>query len=312
MNGRLRDYWLASFEAMSTSINPKERKRLLDALSLSVTKKNKKDNLGTTASIAYSLSGRSYVGGIIESDTNLLHISSEQSALTCAMHHNDFKVNHVVTLFAQRDTPISPITLKTLVDWGIRTREKIRYTVIDQKGKILFETGDVQKSLPFYHPAPITLSKVASTEISEPRTVLKRVTPMLLKQYALEGLLRNFPTYDSASGYGAAIVTKKGEVYFGGQYSSLEKRTGLHAEMAVVAGALMSGLTDITHLGLVSSKFKDEPCTMCGCCRQFLAELSEKQGWKLKLLCFAKDTPDYRLMNITELLPEKWSSKQWR
>jgi cytidine deaminase len=130
----------------------------------------------------------------------------------------------------------------------------------------------------------------------------------VLKQVAKDAITKNFPTYDSASGYGAAVVTSEGNIFSSGQYSSFEKRLNIHAEMGAVLNSLMHQRKNIIALALVSSKFKDVPCEICGCCRQFLSEMSSRFNLNLTYYCFALETDAYKTYTLEELLPSPWSS----
>jgi cytidine deaminase len=289
-----------------------DTERLKNTLDLCIIKKEEDKR---SSSIAYSKSGESYHGAHVGSDTNLLTIFSEQVALLGAMQNNDFQIESVITML---ETPIekeivSPIVIKILIDFARRTGQQIKYTVIDTDENVLFDTDDVSSLLPFYKPERVFLKKVENTKIESNKTQLEEnsETKDVLKKYALLGVERNLPRYDSASGYGTAIMTKSGKVYFSGQYSSFDKRLNVHSEMAAVISALMEKDTDITHIGLVSTKHRDEPAHMCGCCRQFLAEMMSKFNINPELFLFAKDTDVYEERNISEYLSDIWTSKKW-
>jgi hypothetical protein len=59
------------------------------AFPLSILKRKRKAGEGNSVSIAISKSGERYIGGKVESDTNLLDISSEQTALLYAAQAKD-------------------------------------------------------------------------------------------------------------------------------------------------------------------------------------------------------------------------------
>jgi len=281
-----------------------------------IKKKRKKSEQVKTASIAYSRTGQEYLAANIFSDSNLLSVSSEQVVLVLAVHHNDFQVNEIVTLVEEPNPQqlVSPLILKIIIDHQTRTGTKINYTIVNKKGKVLFETKKINQLMPFYNPPLKKLSKVKQAQVSENYSVVNqpRDIKSVLKEYALLGIERNFPTYNSASGYGTAILTDKSNLYFGGQYGSFDKRIGLHSEMAVSISVLMSNQRErITHLGLVSSKYTDEPCEICGCCRQFLSELIQKFNYQIDFFCFAKDNNLFKKYSINQLLPGQWSSKKW-
>ena len=129
-----------------------------------------------------------------------------------------------------------------------------------------------------------------------------------LKKYAKKGLARGFHNYDGATGYGAAVQTKKGAVYYTSQYSSPDKRLGVHAEIACIVSAFMHGDTEITALGLISPKFKTSPCVPCGACRQFIGEFAKKYAWDIKIMSFASESDTVRTFTIDDLIPQMWAS----
>lgn len=291
-----------------------DTERLKNTLDLCIIKKEEDKR---SSSIAYSKSGKSYHGAHIGSDTNLLSISSEQVALLGAMQNNDFKIESVVTILETPDEKeiASPITIKILIDFARRTGQKIKYTIIDINENILLNTDDVSSLLPFYKPERTFLKKVvANTKIQSNKANFSGDSSDIinaLKKYALLGIDKNLPRYDSASGYGSAVLTKSGKIYFSGQYSSFDKRLNVHSEMAAVISALMEKDTDITHIGLVSTKYKNEPTQMCGCCRQFLSEMINRFGMNIEIFLFAKDGDSYEKRSIEDYLPDNWSSKKW-
>ena len=133
---------------------------------------------------------------------------------------------------------------------------------------------------------------------------------MQLRKWARIGCGNNFPTRDGASGYGAAVLTAAGNIYYGGQYSTFEHRLGVHAEMATLLNALMDGARDITHIGIASSKFVDTLCSPCGCCRQFIAEMSRTYDFSPGIYLFASGNEQFKLCSINELLPVQWTNRK--
>ncbi len=292
-----------------------ELQYLAEGLELAVAKKG---GVGTPAhrsvSVCYSTSGKKYRGANVDSDTNLLTIYSEQTALLSAVAHHDYKIQEMVTLVEQaEDAVINPVVIKILVDYSARTGTNISYRIIDIKGALLFNTHNVRDLISFYIPQLAILSKTHSTSECTAQEILSADAPLAqqLKTFATRGLLSSFTTSDTASGYGAAVATEDGKVYFTGQYSSTEKRSGVHAEMAAVILSLMNDNQKIVALGLISTKYEDSPCEICGCCRQFLAEVSSKYDLNISLYCFAKNTDQIKRYTLDELLPHQWSSKKW-
>lgn len=274
------------------------------------------------ASIAVSASGAIYDGTLIGSDTNLLTIPSEYVALSMATAVQDYGIERVVTMVGGNLSPIyggvggglsgaSPIIVKILVDHALRTGRVIAYSMVTEDGDVFFEIDDVRRVVPFYVPEPITLTKVSTASIVS-NIIDTNVDDLdALKRCANAGIERNFPLYDSASGYGAAVMTGSGRIYFSGQYSSPDKRLNVHAEMNAVLSAMMAGEKEIVRLGVVSSKFTQEPCQMCGCCRQFFSEMCAKFSWNPLIHCFAKETDDRNDWTMNEYLPSVWTSKKW-
>lgn len=288
---------------------------LQSALELCVLKAK---DINRISSIAISKSGKHYIAGRIASDTKLLDISSEQAVLTLSAQSNDFEVYKIVTLMENPDkkSAVSPAVIKILIDHSIRTGIPIEYKIINLKNETISHFENITNVFSFYNPSPVKLVKVeANMPVSENKIILQSKSideyPLLLKQYAIQGIERNFPTYDSASGYGAAIVAKNNTLYFGGQYSGFDNNAGLHAEMAVILRALMDRNSDITHLGVVSTKYPDVPCTMCGCCRQFVSEISTRFNLDIGIFYYAKDNNVYTFQKIKDYLPGAWTSKKW-
>lgn len=285
-----------------------EQKELQKTLKLAVIKKPGE----ASGTIAISKSGHKYSAGSLASDTNFLNISSEQSALALSTLNQDYGVTKLVSIAELPESEaVSPAILKIIVDYSIRTGHKIGYKILNTGGKIIFETKDVSKNIGFYKPAPINLARTANAKPANnwAKAVIKK--PLDLRAWAIKGLERNFPLYDSASSYGTAVATKSGKVYFGGQYSSPDKRLGLHSEITTIISAIANGDSEIEKIGIVSSKYIDSPCDMCGICRQFIAEISAKFGITPDLYCFSKEAPDYKKHKIKDYLPSVWTSKKW-
>jgi cytidine deaminase len=269
-----------------------------------------------SGSVAVSKSGAWYLAGAVGSENHLLDISSELAVLVRAAHNNDILIEEIHTLVTDSAALISPLTLKILADHSARTGIAIQYTIRDTTGKILFDIADARDAIPFYR-APDSVLGLVTKRAPKPAKVSldKNSTESAeyqLRTWALAGCERNFPTYDGASGYGAALLTASGEIYYGGQYSTFEQRLGVHAEMGVLINALMDGVRDITHLGVASSslRFVETPCSPCGCCRQFMAELFRSYDISPKILLFASGNEQFVSYAIENILPVQWSNKK--
>lgn len=284
---------------------------LKGALDRSIVKPNSTER---SSSLAFTESGKKYLGVLVESDMNIVNITSEQTALTLSVLSRDFPIRQIITMYqGANQFALSPLILKVLIDYQSRTQKPLAYTVIDPNGLVLFETKDARQVFPLYDPPAINISQTKKNFSTNKKSLKLRPKeiPQVLRKYALQGVKRNFPLYESASGYGAAIYTKSGEIYFGGQYSSPDKRLGLHSEMTVFLSTLMDNATDITHIGLVSTKYKDTPCNMCGACRQFISDMSAKFKFDAQLHCFAYETGKELVHTIDHYLPYAWTSKKW-
>lgn len=283
---------------------------LKETLNKSLSKKNK------SASIAHSKSSETYTAGSVESDTHLLNYSSEQVALMLSTLSNDYKVNKVVTLFESEDDmekiSVSPITLKALIDHQIRTGEIISYEIINLAGEKIFSIENVSDALPLYKPELNILEKTKSIPIESYKIKLTDLNsiPSILKKYAVKAVAKNFPTADVATGYGTAVLTKDGTLYFGGQYSSFDHRIGFHSEVNTLLAAIMDGNKEISHLGVVSTKHTDKACNCCGICRQFIAEISSKLSLNIEIYTFALDNDTYSQHTIENYLPDQWTNKK--
>ncbi|GEM_PF-1308108 len=291
-------------------------KELNEAFSLSITKGS--GEIFRSSSVAVSKSGKNYFAGKVESDTHLLGFPSEQVALMLSAQQKDYGVSEIITLAENKDgckNKISPLIIKILIDHSIRTGKNMSYKVVDIKGNEIFSAPNVRNLIPFYRPGASVLKRVSSSVVSPNFITVgykEKAVPSILKIHAIKGIERNFPITDGASGYGASVITEGGKVFFAGQYSSFEKRLGIHSEMSAFLSAIMHGEKNIVALGLVSTKYEDAPCEICGCCRQFLAEMIEKFSLqKIKFYCFAKTADDYKTYSIDALLPYRWSSKKW-
>ncbi|HFC11094.1 MAG TPA: hypothetical protein ENJ75_02820 [Candidatus Kaiserbacteria bacterium] len=261
---------------------------------------------------ATTRSGNVYTGVHIASTTHILDISAELSALVNAVHNSDLYVTEMETVQTKNTAP-SPLVLKIIADHGARTGVPIHYILRDEYGKIHFETKDANHELGSYIQTNSILKSFGNRFPSTAKILAKDVAQdkleSTLKKYAVDGISRNFPTYDGASGYGSAVRTKNGDIYFGGQYSASDQRLGVHAEMAVLTQAISDGATGFTHIALASSKFKDAPASPCGCCRQFISEASHETNSNPNILLFASNSNSSSAYTIDELLPVQWTNR---
>ncbi len=291
-------------------MNQNYTKKLAAALDKALVKKQ---NSERQAALAISQSGQVYSAGCIESDAKLLYISAIMAALARAAQSLDYKVERIIVMREDVDKKalLTPIDQTVMVDFIRRTGLPIALMIIDTKGTILLESNDVRELSPYYQPEPISLDKVTTSQPSPNQHHLENDDPVdILKRMAIEGANRSFTTYNSASSYGSAVQTKKGNIYFSGQYSSFDHRSMLHAEMGAVLAALSAGDTQITDLALVSTnaKYAQNPCAPCACCLQFLSEVSERLGLAITLHTHALKNTAMRSTTLEEYLPIIWSN----
>jgi cytidine deaminase len=280
---------------------------------LTITKKGKEQ----TGSVSFVVteSGKEYFAGSVASDTHLLDFTSEQVVLSCAKNRNDLMAKKVVTLLGEENSQGSLlIALKIVADYSLRIGKAIVYEVYDAEGTKVISTIDARKEIPLY--APKVSKLVERLKVTPDRNIAGLINTdekvAELKKYAKLGVTRNLPTYDAASGYGVAVLLNTNEIVFGGQYGSYDNRLGMHAEMSVVLDALMNDpKRKITDLALVSTKYGDAPCSICGACLQFLAEISTRFGLDISYHCLAFSSDKMETFKLQELLPKRWTSKNW-
>lgn len=270
---------------------------------------------GKNASVVYSRSGNLYFAPFFKSSTKILSISSEHLSLIKSVQNNDLKIYKVETLLEEGEQ-VNPISIKVLSDYSIKTGNKISFKAFDKGGNTLFEMPDVCEVFDFYR-APsnefyvgnFLRKRSPSENYEELGKISKREIKKVLEEYAKKGMERSFVNYESASSYGASILTKKGNVYFGGQYSALDERLGVHAETALGASVISEGVEDIEYVGLISSKFREKPVPPCGCCREFWNEFLQKYKIDPVFYSFSFDSKKYKKNKLSKLLPMQWKNK---
>jgi cytidine deaminase len=127
---------------------------------------------------------------------------------------------------------------------------------------------------------------------------------------AREGSLRSFLTKPGGTRYGAAVLTAHGRIFCSGQYSSFNHITNIHAEMAAVLMATMSGEPDIAALALVSTSENTLPARPCGVCREFLHEHALRTGRPMDIVMSTFDGDQYEQVPLDDLLPKSWSNRK--
>ncbi|MDO6527596.1 cytidine deaminase family protein [Motilimonas sp. 1_MG-2023] len=105
----------------------------------------------------------------------------------------------------------------------------------------------------------------------------------------------------SAGSVASAILTDKGNVYFG---VCIDTACGLGmcAERNAVANMVTNGECEITKLVCVSAS--NEILTPCGACREYLMQLHENNA-EIKIL---KNIDNLSTVTLKELLPDWWGN----
>ena len=106
--------------------------------------------------------------------------------------------------------------------------------------------------------------------------------------------------------YGSSVLSGK-HIYFGGVYSCFDRRLSLHSEMVSCLSAIMDGNTNISNLGLISTKFVDSCPQCCGSCRQFLMEIQQKTKIPIKVHSFSFDEKNVFETKLDDYLPHSWN-----
>lgn len=244
----------------------------------------------------------------MESRTHLLDIPSELGALVQATIQFDPQVKEIHTLYAGKEPfQVNPLMVKVLGDHARRTGTPIQYRVVDAEGTHLYE-GDPAREYR-YAPTPTLLDKISNWKPTLNKIPVNHAQPIQeqLHAAALQGMRSHFSTSNGATEYGAAI--QAGDViYTGGVYGSFDHRLNVHAEMAAALSAMMDGNSNISRVALVSTKFTQEPCHMCGCCRQFFSEIQEKTKQTIEVFAFTLAGGAPLSISLKDYLPYAWHS----
>lgn len=245
-----------------------------------------------------------HASGLFESRTHLLDVASEHAALALAVSRKDPEVSKVITV-ASGPFLVSPIVMKVLGDHARRTGVPIEYQVLDIRGKVIYELNDVYR---YYAPPADVLPQIKgwSFQHNDVEFNSKKDARVQLREAALKGMETHFSA-GTNSRYGAAVRAGN-KIYFGGVYSSYDHRMNLHAEMVAAIAAIADNNRAIEEVAIISNKFVDEVPHMCGCCRQFFAEIEEKTGKSISVVAFSFDGEKTFEVNLGDYLPSSWSS----
>ncbi len=95
---------------------------------------------------------------------------------------------------------------------------------------------------------------------------------------------------------GAALLTKKGEIFVGTNIENAAYSPTICAERSAIAKAISEGEKEFSAIAVVG----EELCTPCGVCRQFLSEFVDAQTF---LIICASIHGEYKVYTMEELLP---------
>jgi cytidine deaminase len=297
MIGKQGGYMSASYDLSQLSIDPFLFEGLKRSLSFSFLKKGKNN----TSSVA--VASKHHFSGLMESQTHLLNVMSEQAALAVAVASKDAHVKEMVTL-VENEFFLSPLLVKTLVDHVIRTGSRMSYKVFNLNCECLFYCEDIKEL--FYNPSYRVLKKIEGWSFRKNFVVVNPSIPIedQLEACAREGMTTHFSS-NSKSNYGASVLVGD-KIYFGGVYSSFDHRVGLHAEMVAALSCFAKGDIAISKVAVVSSKFVDSPTYMCGCCRQFFVEVQMKSQSPIEVIAFSFDRKIRERAMLSDLMPLSW------
>ncbi len=121
---------------------------------------------------------------------------------------------------------------------------------------------------------------------------------------AIEAKQNAYAPYSKFS-VGAALLTKKGNVYTGCNIECASYGGTNCAERTAIFKAISEGERDIEAIAVISDL--DEYIYPCGICRQVIKEF----GDEIKIIA-AKSEYDFKVHTIDDLLPNSFSSKNFK
>lgn len=119
---------------------------------------------------------------------------------------------------------------------------------------------------------------------------------LALLAFAREAQERSYSPY-SGFRVGAAVMAADGEIFEGTNIENAAYGASLCAERAAVASCVASGRREIVALAVVGDS--EAPTSLCGECRQFLAEFNPEMR-----VIMGGRTDAVMVMRLDELLPE--------
>ena len=136
------------------------------------------------------------------------------------------------------------------------------------------------------------------------------------KQLIQEAFLAQTFSYAPYSNFhvGAALLTKKGEIYRGCNIENAAYTPSNCAERTAFFKAISEGERDFEAIAIVGStegtpRDQYDYCEPCGVCRQIMAEFCDLNEFRIIL---ARTEDDYKTYSLNELLPLSFTGKDMR
>lgn len=115
-------------------------------------------------------------------------------------------------------------------------------------------------------------------------------------------------TYTPYSNFtvGAALMTKSGKVYTGGNIENASFTAGICAERVAFFKAINSGEKEFAKIAVAGGKAGEKPvfCSPCGVCRQVMSEFCDDD---FEVILGTLD--DYKVYKLDEVLPFRFGPK---
>ncbi len=108
---------------------------------------------------------------------------------------------------------------------------------------------------------------------------------------------------------GAALLGKNGVIYGGCNIENAAYGPSNCAERTAIFKAVSEGQTDFTAIAIAGGAEDGgvtDYCAPCGVCRQVMMEFCIPDRF---LVILAKNTEDYKVFTLAELMPESFSAK---
>ena len=158
---------------------------------------------------------------------------------------------------------------------------------------------------------PQTESSRASRELAGSDRVNRSLPPETIARLIHTALDARRFSYAPYSHYcvGAAVLTEDGTVFNGCNIENASYGATICAERTAIFAAVRKGHRRLIALALAAAPEGVEPAAIkdypspCGICRQVMREFADPSGFKVIL---AKSPEDYRILTLTELLPESF------